>query len=109
MYVIYTFGPDIMTAFGLGEGRESILGEAAVSLSFLIGTFPAMFWLNSIGRRPLLIGSLALMAVGLIILGIFPPAPVVVIILAFGLYAFFSGGSGILQWLYPNELFVLRR
>lgn len=27
------------------------------------------------------------------------------IILAFGLYAFFSGGPGILQWLYPNELF----
>ena len=27
------------------------------------------------------------------------------IILGFGLYAFFSGGPGILQWLYPNELF----
>ena len=24
---------------------------------------------------------------------------------AFGIYAFFSGGPGILQWLYPNELF----
>ena len=94
-----------MTAFGLGEGRESILGEAAVSLFFLIGTFPAMFWLNSIGRRPLLIGSLAFMAVGLIILGVFPAAPVFIIIFAFGLYAFFSGGPGILQWLYPNELF----
>ena len=105
MYAIYTFGPDIMMAFGLGEGRESILGEAAVSLFFLIGTFPAMFWLNSIGRRPLLIGSLALMSVGLIVLGIFPTAPVIVIIMAFSLYAFFSGGPGILQWLYPNELF----
>lgn len=105
MYAIYTFGPDIMTAFGLGEGRDSILGEAAVSLFFLIGTFPAMFWLNSIGRRPLLIGSLAFMAVGLVILGVFPTAPVIVVILAFGLYAFFSGGPGILQWLYPNELF----
>ena len=64
-----------------------------------------MFWLNSIGRRPLLIGSLALMSVGLIVLGIFPTAPVIVIIMAFSLYAFFSGGPGILQWLYPNELF----
>lgn len=91
--------------FDRGEGRDSILGEAAVSLFFLIGTFPAMFWLNSIGRRPLLIGSLAFMAVGLVILGVFPTAPVIVVILAFGLYAFFSGGPGILQWLYPNELF----
>lgn len=105
MYAIYTFGPEIMTAFGLGEGQEAILGESAVSLFFLIGTFPAMFWLNSLGRRPLLIGSLALMAVGLVILGIFPTASIVVIVIAFGLYAFFSGGPGILQWLYPNELF----
>lgn len=105
MYAIYTFGPEIMVAFGLGEGREAILGESAVSLFFLIGTIPAMFWLNSMGRRPLLIRSLALMAVGLVVLGFFPDAPVIVIIFAFGLYAFFSGGPGILQWLYPNELF----
>ena len=105
MYAIYTFGPDIMTAFGLGEGHEAILGESVVSLFFLIGSIPAMFWLNSMGRRPLLIRSLALMAIGLVILGIFPDAPIFVIIFAFGLYAFFSGGPGILQWLYPNELF----
>ncbi len=107
MYAIYMFGPDIMTAFGLGEGQESILGESAVSLFFLVGTIPAMFWLNSIGRRPLVIGSLALMTVGLLVLGIFPGAPIVVIILGFGIYAFFSGGPGILQWLYPNELFPI--
>ena len=105
MYAIYTFGPDIMMAFGLGEGRQAILGESAVSFFFLIGSIPAMFWLNSMGRRPLLIGSLALMSVGLLILGLFPAAPMFVIIFAFGLYAFFSGGPGILQWLYPNELF----
>lgn len=105
MYAIYTFGPQIMTAFGLGEGHEAILGESAVSLFFLIGTIPAMFWLNSLGRRPLLIGSLFFMAIGLVILGLFPDAPVWVVIIAFGIYAFFSGGPGILQWLYPNELF----
>ncbi len=46
-----------------------------------------------------------LMAVGLVVLGLFPTAPLPVTICAFGLYAFFSGGPGILQWLYPNELF----
>ena len=35
MYAIYTFGPEIMTAFGLGEGHEAILGESVVSLFFL--------------------------------------------------------------------------
>jgi putative MFS transporter len=94
-----------MAAFSLGEGHLAILGEAAVSTFFLVGTVPAMFWLNSLGRRPLLIGSLALMAAGLAVPGVAPTAPIAVIICAFGIYAFFSGGPGILQWLYPNELF----
>mgnify|MGYP004519655005 FL=1 len=105
MYAIYTFGPTIMTAFGLGAGKSAILGESVLSLFFLVGSIPAMFWLDSMGRRPLLIRSLFLMAVGLTALGLFPTAPLPVVIGAFGLYAFFSGGPGILQWLYPNELF----
>ena len=94
MYAIYTFGPQIMTAFGLGVGKSAILGESVLSLFFLVGSLPAMFWLNSMGRRPLLIRSLFLMAVGLVVLGLFPTAPLPVIICAFGLYAFFSGGAG---------------
>lgn len=105
MYAMYTFGPTIMTAFGLGEGSLAVLGEALVSVVFIVGTIPAMMWLNSVGRRPLIIGSLGLMAAGLLIPGLWPEAPVGVIVAAFGLYAFFSGGPGILQWLYPNEMF----
>ncbi|HEY3438609.1 MAG TPA: MFS transporter [Actinotalea sp.] len=105
MYAMYTFGPTILESFGLGSDRMSILGEALISVFFIVGSIPAMFWLNSLGRRPLLIGSLALMAVGLLVPGIAPAAPAAVIVVAFGIYAFFSGGPGILQWLYPNELF----
>jgi len=105
MYAMYTFGPRILTAFGLGEGSLGVLGEALISLFFLLGTVPAMYWLNSLGRRPLLIGSLALMALGLLVPGIWPGAGLVVIVAAFAVYAFFSGGPGILQWLYPNEMF----
>ena len=75
MYAIYTFGPQIMTAFGLGVGKSAILGESVLSLFFLVGSLPAMFWLNSMGRRPLLIRSLFLMAVDLLALGLFPTAP----------------------------------
>jgi len=105
MYAMYTFGPTILSAFHLGDPRMSVLGETIISLFFLLGSIPAMFLLNSLGRRPLLIGSLALMAVGLFIPGIAPASHIVLIIVAFGIYAFFSGGPGILQWLYPNELF----
>jgi putative MFS transporter len=76
-----------------------------VSLFFLIGTFPAMHWANTMGRRRMIIGGLTLMTVGLLILGIFPNAPFPVVLFAFALYGFFSGGPGFMQWLYPNELF----
>jgi putative MFS transporter len=105
MFAIYTFGPQILGSFGFSSGRGAVLGESVVSLFFIIGTIPAMFWLNTIGRRAMLIVGLSLMAVALLVLGLFPSAPVVVIVLAFAAYAFFAGGPGILQWLYPNELF----
>lgn len=75
MYAIYTLGPQIMTTFGLGVGKSAILGESVLSLFFLVGSLPAMFWLNSMGRRPLLIRSLFLMAVDLLALGLLPTAP----------------------------------
>lgn len=105
MYAIYTYGPTIMSAFGLADGQHSILGEAAISVLFLVGTFPAMRWLNTKGRRPTLLVSLGCMTAGLLILGLWPDAPVAIVLFAFSLYAFFSGAPGILQWLYPNELF----
>ncbi len=105
MYAIYTFGPDIMHAFGLDQGKQSILGESVVSLFFLLGTFPAMFALDKFGRRPVVMVSLFFMAVGLLILGLASTPTVIVIFVGFLLYALFSGGPGTLQWLYPNEMF----
>lgn len=105
MFALYTFGPQIMEAFGFGTGKEALLGDIVISLFFLAGCIPAMYWLNSIGRRPLLMGSFAIMSIALAVLGVFPNANIIVVVAAFGTYAFFSGGPGILQWLYPNELF----
>ena len=105
MFAIYTFGPRIMAAFGLAEGRLSVLGEVLIGTFFMIGCIPAMWWANSMGRRRLLIGSFAMMTLALAVLGILPTAGTWVVIVCFAVYAFFSGGPGNLQWLYPNELF----
>lgn len=105
MFGLYTFGPQVMGAFGFGTGKEALLGDVIISVFFLIGCIPAMFWLNSIGRRPLLIGSFAIMSASLAVLGVFPNSVIWVVVACFAVYAFFSGGPGILQWLYPNELF----
>ncbi|MGL5284483.1 MAG: MFS transporter, partial [Plesiomonas shigelloides] len=86
-------------------GRSATLGNMIISLFFMLGCIPAMFWLDSIGRRPLLIGSFAMMTLALAALGFFPGLGIGLVVMMFAIYAFFSGGPGILQWLYPNELF----
>lgn len=105
MYAIYTFGPKILSAFGMGEGKMAILGDVIISFFFLLGCVPALYLLNSIGRRPLVIWSFVVMTLSLLILCIFPGASISIVIIAFAIYALFSGAPSILEWLYPNELF----
>lgn len=105
MFAIYTFGPQIVGLLGWDQGRNAALGNVVISLFFMLGCIPAMYWLNKIGRRPLLIGSFAMMTVALAVLGVVPHLGIGLVVIAFAVYAFFSGGPGILQWLYPNELF----
>ena len=105
MFAIYTFGPQIIDQLGFSEGKDSAIGNIIISIFFMAGCIPAMYWLNSIGRRPLLIGSFGMMTASLALLGIIANPSIWLIVGAFAVYAFFSGGPGILQWLYPNELF----
>lgn len=105
MFAIYTFGPQIVGLLGWDEGKNAALGNVVISLFFMLGCIPAMYWLNSLGRRPLLIGSFAMMTGALALLGWVDHMQISLVVIAFAVYAFFSGGPGILQWLYPNELF----
>ncbi len=90
---------------GLGVGKNAALGNVVISLFFMLGCIPPMLWLNTAGRRPLLIGSFAMMTLALAVLGLIPDMGIWLVVMAFAVYAFFSGGPGNLQWLYPNELF----
>lgn len=105
MFAIYTYGPQIMQQLGFGEDQVATLGEIIIGTFFMVGCIPAMFWANSMGRRKLLIMSFSIMTVSLAMLGIIGAPAMGMVIVCLGLYAFFSGGPGNLQWLYPNELF----
>jgi MFS transporter, putative metabolite transport protein len=105
MFAIYTYGPRIMAELGLGERQVATLGEIVIGTFFLVGCLPAMRWANTLGRRKLLIVSFAIMTAALLVLGLVPSPVTLLVIVCLGLYAFFSGGPGNLQWLYPNELF----
>lgn len=105
LFAIYTFGPVILEMFGLGHGKVAMLGDIILSALFLIGIIPALVWVNSVGRRRLIIWSFVFMTLGMLILGVFPNAPAWVIMAGFAIYALASGGPNILEWIYPNELF----
>jgi putative MFS transporter len=105
LFAIYTFGPTMLSAFGLGDGNASNMGSVAIDLVFLAGCLPALKLVETWGRRPLIIWCFALMAVPLFILGFAPSAPVAIVIACFLAYALFSGGPNILEWTYPSELF----
>lgn len=105
LFAIYTFGPVILSMFGLARGKDAMLGDIAISMFFVIGILQALLLINKVGRRPLIIRSFAFMTAGMLILGLFPDAASWVIIAGFAVYAVASGGPNILEWLYPNELF----
>lgn len=105
LFAILTFGPVILSSFGFSDGNLANLGSVIINTVFLLGCIPALRLVETIGRRPLIIWSFALMAVPLFVLGFFPGAHVAIIVACFCMYAFFSGGPNILEWAYPSELF----
>ncbi len=105
MFAIYTFGPQIIGAFGMSEGRQALIGELVIGTFFMLGTIPAMILAETWGRRPLIIACFAVMTLSLVVLGVIPNPTIFAVVICFGIYALFSGGPGNLEWLYPNELF----
>ncbi|MQA11849.1 MAG: MFS transporter [Pseudonocardiaceae bacterium] len=104
-FVVLTFEPTILHAFGFDHGNVSYLGAALTSLLFLIGCIPVLRWAETRGRRTLYIGSFALMCLPLLVLGVFPITSAAVVIACFSAYALVSGPTNVLSWSYPNELF----
>lgn len=103
-FALYTFAPQILGAFGLKGENTSFISEVVISFFYLIGCIPALLLVNRIGRRPVIIWSFFMMTIGMLILGIFPNASIFVVLLGFSIYAFFSGGPSVLDYLSKRTL-----
>lgn len=104
-FAIFTFAPQVLQAFNLADGNQAYLGSVIISFFFLVGIVPALFLVGGMGRRAVLIWPFAITGVALLALGIVPAAPALVVVGFFVVFAIFNGGSSVLQWIYPNELF----
>jgi MFS transporter, putative metabolite transport protein len=104
LFAIYAFGPKILGALGL-TGSLGNYGSAFITVMFCLGCVAALILVDRIGRRPLIIHSFVWAGLSLLLLGAFPAAAAWIILVLFAAYAIFIGGTQILQWIYPNELF----
>ncbi|MDA3636974.1 MULTISPECIES: MFS transporter [Rhodococcus] len=104
VFAIYTFGPEILGAFGL-ESISDNIGSAVLEFLFLIGVVTALLVINKTGRRRMVIWGSILAGLALLVLGLAPEASPLVVVTAFTSFAIFNGGPQVLTWVYPNELF----
>lgn len=101
-FAIFTFQPEILSGFGV---ENESLGTMLVSLFFLVGVLPAIWLVQSWGRRPVLLVGFVVPAIALGLLGLVPNAPVWVLFTLFVVFAIFNAGASVVQWIYPNEVF----
>ncbi|WP_421639140.1 MFS transporter [Escherichia coli] len=118
LFVAAIWTCQVIPMFAINNGRRpavfshSIGGIQPSIKNRLITTFPSAAFLPTpnpnkptICGPKVLIGSFAMMTLALAVLGLIPDMGIWLVVMAFAVYAFFSGGPGNLQWLYPNELF----
>lgn len=116
---VVLYSPRIFNKAGIQDRNHLLIATMGVGLTKIVCILVATFLLDKIGRRPLLLTSLAGMFFSLTMLGFgltmierTPDKLVWAIALSittvFTFVAFFSVGLGPITWVYSSEIFPLR-
>ena len=100
-FAIVTFAPKVFESLKLNETTNTILINGVA----FIGAIAGMLTIELIGRRKQLIGPFWVMAVALLVVGLWAGAPPMVLIGAFVVFVFFNAVTGNLTAVYPVEVF----
>ena len=112
--VLY-YAPYIIGLVGYSHYVQ-VWGPVGVGVINLLSTFVAPFWVDRIGRRPMLIGGFAVMALAMagqamILAGGVPPMPGLRLVMGVCMLVFvaaFAFSAGPLAWLLCAEILPLR-
>ncbi|GLU08977.1 hypothetical protein SLE2022_258580 [Rubroshorea leprosula] len=116
---IILYGPRIFGKAGIASARHQLLATITVGVVKTALVFVSMFLLDRVGRRPLLLSSVAAMAISLVTLAAtftvmdrsekkLSWAPVLCIVATLSYVGSFSSGLGPITWVYNSEIFPLR-
>ncbi|KAD6795256.1 hypothetical protein E3N88_06152 [Mikania micrantha] len=116
---VVLYSPRIFEKAGIVKDTPQLLATVAVGFVKTVFILVATFFLDKIGRRPLLLSSIAGMIVSLMSLGIaltiidhsdhkITWAIALCIVTVLSYVAFFSIGMGPIPWVYNSEIFPLR-
>jgi putative MFS transporter len=101
-FAIFTFAPQVFTALNVtNEAASTILANTIAAIGAVVG----MLTIERVGRRTQLIGPFWIMAVALVVVGLWSTAPSVVVVACFAAFAFFNALQGNLDAVYPVEVF----
>jgi MFS transporter, putative metabolite transport protein len=102
-FAIHTLQPQLLTSLHV---KNPFLATLVITSLSLVGIIPtALYLVNALGRRRLLIGTFVLMALPLGIIGIAPASPAWLIVLGFTVFTISESAGSALQYVYPNEIF----
>ena len=105
-YGISMYTPTILEPFTNGSHVSVIIGSGVVALLGLAGSIIGMNLVDNWGRRPLIITSFAGLTVALIVLAsVIGPSFGFLVVLFSIAVLFANSGGGILNFVYPTELF----
>lgn len=102
LFAILTFIVPLLNELGFEGGF--VIDSALNSLQIL-GVILGLVFLQLLTRRAFVISTFALMALGLLILGVFPSAPPIILFIAFGVFVLIVSGASNIQMVYPAEIF----
>ncbi|XP_051144267.1 polyol transporter 5-like isoform X2 [Andrographis paniculata] len=116
---VVLYSPEIFEKAGITRDNDKLLATMAVGFTKTLFILVATFLLDRVGRRPLLLSSVAGMVASLTGLGIgltviahsgekliWAAALCIAMVLSY--VAFFSIGMGPITWVYSSEIFPLR-
>ncbi|KHD86752.1 MFS transporter [Heyndrickxia ginsengihumi] len=105
-YGISMYTPTILKSFSNGSQISTYIGAGTISVLGLIGALLGFNLVERIGRRPLILISFLGLTGSLVILAINNHPTMLFLVVLFSLAVLFANmGAGILNFVYPTELF----